>query len=643
VFICGLVSFLTILKIGMKAAIYLGLLAAAFAAAVVVALNFGAGIDDYAYDLWFRLYPQPAWQPQSIILAIDDRTLDAYGGIHEIRKPLAQALSLIGAKVPKAVAVDIILATKNPQADGELAAAFRGTPHLVLDSEVLNDGWEDPLPQFRSPQTVLGHVSVVPDSDGITRSIPLVKLAGRGPGIPCPPQCDQRWAISLEAFRLSRNAQIVQSPYDLEVGATVIPAPQNVVDSAERNDSRFMRVRFAPFPIPRVGVKELIDHPEKAAAFAGKVVFVGVTALTEVQDRLMTPVLQGPKETGIEIHADAFETMAQGLFIRDVRGGWVVLFSLALVVATGLAFRYLPGWWAYAGGLAILAFAHAAPYVFFTRRLVFPLALPAAAAWFGTLAAAGYYYLVVRRSWRVEQAARTRYQQAMQFVTHEMRTPLSAIQGSSELISRYALTEEKRKQIALLINSESKRLARMVEVFLSVERLSAGQIELKRESISVKQMMEICVQRVGPLADRKHIAVALQPIADGLELTGDRELMEYACYNLLTNAVKYSPQHTEVTVSARKQDHHVRMAVQDQGIGMDQKEVKQIFKKFYRTKKAEQSGEAGTGIGLSIVQQIVEQHGGQIEVTSRPGEGSCFTLVMPVAAHAPVSTLAERN
>jgi signal transduction histidine kinase len=446
-----------------------------------------------------------------------------------------------------------------------------------------------------------------------------VKRAGR----------DARWALSLEAFRLSRGAGIVQSPEDLEVGGTVIPVPQRVTDGGNRDDSRFMRVRFAPFEIPRVGVRDLLDHPEKAAAFRGKVVFVGVTSLTEVRDRLMTPVSPGAQEVGIEIHANAFETMAQGLFLTDVKGGWVVLFSLALVVATGLVFRYLPGWWAYAGGLTVLAVAHVTPYALFADRLVFPLAMPAIAAWFSTLTAAGYYYLVVRRNWRVEQAARTRYQQAMQFVTHEMRTPLSAIQGSSELISRYALTEEKRQQIAKLINSESKRLARMVEVFLSVERLSAGQMELKQESIVVKQMMEVCVARAAPLAERKHIAVTLQPIAEDLQITGDRELMEYACYNLLTNAIKYSPQRTEVTISAGKDDRHVRMAVSDQGIGMDQKEVKQIFKKFYRTKKAEQSGEAGTGIGLSIVQQIVEQHAGRIDVLSRPGQGSCFTVVVP--------------
>jgi len=225
----------------------------------------------------------------------------------------------------------------------------------------------------------------------------------------------------------------------------------------------------------------------------------------------------------------------------------------------------------------------------------------------------------------------------MHFVTNEMRTPLSAIQGSSELITRYALTEEKRKQVAQVINSESKRLAKMVEIFLNVERLSAGQMELKHEPIQVKDLMETCVERVRPLADRKHIRLTLEPVAEYLRLTGDRELMEYACYNLLTNAVKYSPQRTEVTASTGKAAGHVLIAVKDQGIGMDQKEVKQIFQKFYRTKKAEESGEAGTGIGLSIVQQIVEQHSGRIEVTSKPGVGSCFTLTLPAAAGAPAT------
>jgi signal transduction histidine kinase len=229
---------------------------------------------------------------------------------------------------------------------------------------------------------------------------------------------------------------------------------------------------------------------------------------------------------------------------------------------------------------------------------------------------------------RTAEGDKSRYQQAMHFVTHEMRTPLTAIQGSSELIGRYAMTEEKRKQMAQLINSESKRLGRMIEIFLSVERVSAGQIELKKEQFSGMDLMSACLERVRPLAERKQIQIRMDPGPDA-SLTGDRELMEYAFYNLLTNAVKYSPPSTEVSVFAQREGDRLRISVKDQGIGMDRKEVRKIFQKFYRTKKAEESGEVGTGIGLSIVEQIVTQHGGSIEVTSSPGRGSCFTLVLP--------------
>jgi signal transduction histidine kinase len=598
---------------------YAALLAAAFAVAVAGSWMFGAQLDNYAYDYMFRLYQPPPWQPQSVLLAIDERTLSSIrGGIHAIRQPLAAALRLVAPAAPKAVAVDVILAerSQDPAVDAALAQAFQATPNLVLSCELIDDGrqWEDPLEEFRSG-AALGHVYADPDkNDTVTRVIPLEKRSGRL----------RRWALSLEAFRLSRGAPIIESPTDLQVGGTVIPV---------RGDGRPMRVRFIPSDMahmPSVSMKDLLDDPTRAKDFTGKVVFVGVTAITEVRDRLLTPNAFGRQTSGIDINAQAFETLAQGLFITDVSDLWVLLFSFGLVVVAGLAFRYLPGWQAYAASVLILAATGVAPYVFFTHRRVLAFSTPASAALFGTMTAAAYYHLVVRRNLHIEQAARARYQQAMHFVTHEMRTPLSAIQGSSELISRYALTEEKRHQIALLINSESKRLARMVEIFLNVERLSAGQMELKRQAIPVKEMVDVCVERVKLLGERKHIAITLEPIPEELQLSGDRELMEYACYNLLTNAVKYSPQRTEVRVSGWRDNGHIRIAVKDQGIGMDQKEVKQVFQKFYRTRKAEESGEAGSGIGLSIVQQIVEQHGGRIEVTSQPGVGSCFTVVVPV-------------
>jgi signal transduction histidine kinase len=228
---------------------------------------------------------------------------------------------------------------------------------------------------------------------------------------------------------------------------------------------------------------------------------------------------------------------------------------------------------------------------------------------------------------------KARYQQTIQFVTHEMRTPLTAIQGSSELIGRYgSMPEAKRKQMAELINAESKRLARMISTFLSLERLSENGTEIKQERFALHELVERCATRARPLADNKQIAIDILNLP-AEELIGDRELMEYAVYNLLTNAVKYSPPQTRVTVSGEDdRGDRVCVSVEDQGIGMDKREVGRIFEKFYRTKKAEQSGEMGTGIGLSIVKQIINEHGGTIDVKSEPGKGSKFTLILKRAS-----------
>src|SRR6185295_3925752 len=187
--------------------------------------------------------------------------------------------------------------------------------------------------------------------------------------------------------------------------------------------------------------------------------------------------------------------------------------------------------------------------------------------------------------------------------------------------------DDKRKQMAEMINSESKRLARMIQTFLDVERLSEGEMELKHEPFDAGLLVLTCLDRARPLADRKQIVIHCDEPVEAT-LNGDKELMEYAFYNLLTNAIKYSEAESRVWIESQATGGELRLSVRDEGIGMDAKELRQIFTKFYRTKKAEASGEAGTGIGLSIVDQIVRNHGGRMEVESEPGAGSCFTMVL---------------
>jgi signal transduction histidine kinase len=593
-------------------------------------------IDNYAYDWMLRRHAPVRAKPESILLAVDERSLSEMGGMRGLRSALAQGLERVADAGPAVVAIDIILADEGDRSGDEaLEAALKRIPRLVLACDLVEGGrrWEDPLARFRQYAAAVGHVHGDPGPlDGVSRIVPLAKAAGR----------ERRWALALEAFRLSRGAPfILESPGDLAIGTLRVPA--------RAEESRAMRIRYVPpdpadgsSPFPRVSLAELRREPALAARFRGKVVFVGMTAQSEMRDRMLTPFGEGSYMPGIEIIANIFETLAGGEFLVPAGNLMVLLVCLVLAGAAVSAFAFRTGWQAYALAAVVLVSAHVFPYLLFQRNIVFPYVAPVLAAWLAAVGAGAFQFVTVRRQLRAAETEKMRYQQAMHFVTHEMRTPLTAIQGSSELMSRYNLTDEKRKQIAGMIHSESKRLARMIETFLNVERLSAGEMQLKTDVFEVRSLVESCVERVEPLAERKRIRLRTLPLADAA-IAGDRELMEYAVYNLLTNAVKYSPADTEVTVSAESDGNWLRIPVRDQGIGMDQQEVKKVFQKFYRTERAVASGEKGTGIGLSIVEQIVTHHGGRIEVTSAPGKGSCFTLVLPARVREPETPVQSRD
>jgi signal transduction histidine kinase len=428
----------------------------------------------------------------------------------------------------------------------------------------------------------------------------------------------RRWALALETYRLHRGGQVIEeTPKSIETGGTTVPAA--------RRDARALYIRYAPLPV--VSLAQLRDDPARLENLRGRAVFIGVTALTAAEDRLMTP-LGPPMMTGVEIHANAFETLAAGDFFTRAPASWNIGLSLLLVIAAGAVFALLSGWTAYALGTAIVVVSHVVPHLAFRRGVLFDYVMLAAAAWLSVGTAAAWQYFVVRRQLRKTESDKARYQQAIHFVTHEMRSPLTAIQGSSELMGRYNLNEEKRRQIAEMINSESKRLARMIQTFLDIERLTEGQIDLRSDPFDIPVLASTCVERARPLAERKQIELRLREIP-AVTMTGDHELMEYALYNLLTNAIKYSPAETAVTLEGQREGALLRLSVRDQGMGMDAQELRKIGRRFYRTRRAEASGEAGTGIGLSLVYQIVTHHGGRLEVTSTPGEGSCFTMVLP--------------
>ncbi|MEZ5404332.1 MAG: CHASE2 domain-containing protein [Bryobacteraceae bacterium] len=608
---------------------YVAMLAVCFAVAIAAGwTRLGAQFDADVYDFLFGLHPPRSEKLSSVVVGIDEESL-ADGGVGALRRLLAEALPAIVASNPKAIVVDVILADRgNPEEDRALAEAFAKAPNLVLATGLRRSGagWDDPRPEFARSAAAIAHVHSDPDPyDNVLRQIPLEKAFERR----------RVWALALEAFRLASGAgPVVEDTKGIEVDGIRIPG--------RRDDARSMRIHYLrPDPpsapsIPEVPLARVRKSPGGLEELRGKVVFIGITADSAAQDRHMTPYSFGHAMPGVQIHANAYETIARQDFLRPVSNLAVVAACAFLTLAAGWLFWRYSGWRAFGPAIALLGAVHLAPYLAFRAGWVFPYAPPFSTAWLSIVSAATAQYFLVRGRLGQTEAEKERYQRAIHFVAHEMRTPLTAIQGSSELMGRYKLPEEKRGEMARMINAESKRLARLIQTFLDVERLTAGQMALKREPFDLRDVVDVCLDRVRSLAERKKIAVAGEPL-EAVIVEGDQELMEYAVYNLLTNAIKYSPTGTAVTISGGMKGAACHLAVRDQGIGMDEQEMKGLFRKFYRTKKAEQSGEKGTGIGLSLVQQIVSHHGGRVEVASTPGAGSCFTIVIPASVPQPGS------
>ena len=613
------------LKAGIR---YTGLLSAALLLGLLLGWSrAGSQLDNSAYDLLLRLYPPPPGPSASVILAIDEQTLNDYGGLLRMREPLARALEIISRFQPAAVAIDIVLSEPGNEAENQrLEQALASLPNVVLathlSSTSVNSGsasgrgaWEEPLERFKKHAAVLGHVHADPDNDGVNRQIMLAKAGG----------ANRRWAMALEAYRLQLGEDhIRETASGIDVGTAFVPAPSS--------QDRPLRISYANpgSPVDRISLEDVIEEPDAASIVSNRVVFVGVNVVGGIDRYLMTPYSFGMAMSGVEINANAYETLAGGDFLLSVGESTELAVVLVSWVLMFVIFRKLTGNVAVASASLVLAAAHFTPVFAFASGYVFPVASLATVTWFSALTGGAYHYLVVRKQLGQAESQRDRYQRAVHYVTHELRTPLTAIQGSSELISRYPLTEEKRKEIADTIHRESKRLGRMMETFLSVERLSAGQLELDCRPIPPSDLLTGCVERCGTVAARKQIHIDYVP--EAVEpLWGDKEFLEYACYNLITNAVKYSPASTTITVRARHDTGTVYISVEDRGYGMDETEIKQIFGKFYRTKKALESGADGTGLGLAIVEEIVVRHGGSIEVESRVNHGSRFTLSLPSA------------
>ena len=219
----------------------------------------------------------------------------------------------------------------------------------------------------------------------------------------------------------------------------------------------------------------------------------------------------------------------------------------------------------------------------------------------------------------------------MALVTHELLTPLTAIQGMSEVLAQFEVQEERRREMHLAINDEAKRLSHMITEYMDITKLESGAHPLRLLPVRLTPLIERVLLLLNPLAAQRDIRIVRHLAPDLPLLLADADLMAQALTNLIANAIKYSPVKTEITVEARDAGGSLLVEVSDHGYGISADALPRIFEKFYRVPNVEDTDVPGTGLGLALVREIVELHGGRVTVHSEPGVGSTFSVRLPLA------------
>jgi len=226
-------------------------------------------------------------------------------------------------------------------------------------------------------------------------------------------------------------------------------------------------------------------------------------------------------------------------------------------------------------------------------------------------------------------------------VSHEFRTPLTGIQGFSEMMQSEELTIDEMRAYAGDINKDAHRLNRMITEMLDLDKMESGRMEIHRESVDLNAIVNEAANRMRPNAPEHPLSLRLDPMVG--EVSGDRDKLTQVMANLLSNAVKYSPDGGEIVVSTRVEGSAVHIVVRDHGMGIPKGALETIFERYGRVESLATRHIQGTGLGLPIVRQIVQLHGGAVWVESTVGEGSVFHVTLPrgVTARAEVAEAAS--
>jgi signal transduction histidine kinase/DNA-binding response OmpR family regulator len=221
-------------------------------------------------------------------------------------------------------------------------------------------------------------------------------------------------------------------------------------------------------------------------------------------------------------------------------------------------------------------------------------------------------------------------------MSHELRTPLNAILGFAELLidePQGGYEADRRKQFLEQIYKSGKHLLDLINDILDLAKVEAGQMDLRRLTFSLRDVVRSAIDTVQPLAAAKKLSLIVEQTAD-TALFADQGKVSQMLLNLLSNAIKFTPEGGRITVAVAELDNEVRLSVADTGIGITAADQEKLFVEFQQVGERPSGGQQGTGLGLALTRRLAELHGGRVWVESEPGAGSRFYVALPLKSQS---------
>ena len=581
------------------------------------ALHWFAPVELLARDVLLRAIPERTARHVAVV-AIDEQSLEREGAWPWPRPRLTALVQRIAGAGASLVGIDVLLNDPRP-GDAELAAACRRIRCVAATTLDERGQWILPVPALR-PDLYPAHAAFELDDDGVLRWISSTKQDGRA---------------SYPAFAAQLASLSIGNP--ITAGVALIPG-----------------FRTPPRSVPVVSASAILRGDAAALeTVRGRTVVVGITAVA-LGDRVMTPRSRRHQtDPGVLVHAAAVESLLTGDTFRalsPLTAGvlaaglvWLamrtsrapnarsriameaVLMLTPVAIAAGLVFAHtISPVVALSGVLASTVLAaesrRALHLMRHGRAAVSTLENDLGARpehpdsdvgeRLESLAAA-----IVRR--------RARDLESRRVLVHELKTPLSAMDSLSQLLTEFDLTSSERHRVASLLGDETRKLQEMISRLLEIERVA---LRGRAEALSAIDLGELVSARAAFLSRgiARPIDVSTEP---HLFVSGDSALIERILDNLVGNAAKYSPEGSPVHLSVRRNSGVALIEVMDRGPGIPLAERSGIFGTFERGTTA--AGTEGLGLGLALVSEAVRWHGGSVDVTDRDGGGSIFRVRFP--------------